>query len=417
MPGSPDARRERSTAAASGGRTDGASQKLAERLHEIAAQAPAPEDALEPALRAVLEACGATAGAICLFDQRNEMLRLAAEVGLSDEGCRQLRSVRRGGMGTWDMPLHSLLNRRAYLIESAARNRYVPPLVEPAASVRTLACVPLYAGSTPLASLILVAMIPASFSERDIRVLDQAIRELVKMIEAVRRRAPGQSSALEPDAPAPPPLPSPAAPTTTRTHARATLSPELSPTAPPHTAAPPADAPPVTAADSATTEVLATALAESEHERTRLATALDQALGRSGGMPPGNDDELARATQALETAEAAHAAAAAEAEAARVEATRCRVEIQRLETSDREHVDERARLEQALAAATARTDDDGTTRARLDAELTEARTQLGRLAELEHERDALALERDRLREAAASAGEAEAARAELAHAR
>src|SRR5205807_2360857 len=83
----------------------------AEQLDEIAAGAAAPEDMLEPALAAVLEASHAGAGALCLFDQRHELLRLAAEVGLSDEGCKRLRQVRRGGMGGWDMPLHSLLNR------------------------------------------------------------------------------------------------------------------------------------------------------------------------------------------------------------------------------------------------------------------------------------------------------------------
>src|SRR5439155_3523103 len=140
---------------------------LAEQLDEIAAGAAAPEDMLEPALAAVLEASHASAGALCLFDQRHELLRLAAEVGLSDEGCKRLRQVRRGGAG-WDMPLHSLLNRRAYLIESAAKNRYVPPLVEAAASVTTVACVPLYAGATPVASIILVAVAPHRITEQQI---------------------------------------------------------------------------------------------------------------------------------------------------------------------------------------------------------------------------------------------------------
>ncbi len=127
---------------------DPAFARLAEQLGEIAAGAAAPEDMLEPALAAVLEASRASAGALCLFDQRHELLRLAAEVGLSDDGCKRLRQIRRGGMAGWDMPLHSLLNRRVYLIESAAKNRYVPPLVEAAASVTTIACVPLYAGSS-----------------------------------------------------------------------------------------------------------------------------------------------------------------------------------------------------------------------------------------------------------------------------
>src|SRR5439155_21837190 len=84
--------------------------RLAQRLGEIAANA-APENVLEPALRAIVAESGAAAGALCFFDSRQELLRLAAEVGLSDDGCRQLRCVRRGAATGWDIPLHGLLNR------------------------------------------------------------------------------------------------------------------------------------------------------------------------------------------------------------------------------------------------------------------------------------------------------------------
>src|SRR5207249_9348194 len=137
---------------AAAGAVDGPT--LAARLHEIGAAAAEPVDALEPALHAIVEASGAAAGAVCLFDARREVLRLAAEEGLSDEGCHQLRTVRRGDIASWDMPLHGLMNRRAYLIESAAQNRYVPPLVEAGAAIRTVACLPVYAGSVPVGSLV-----------------------------------------------------------------------------------------------------------------------------------------------------------------------------------------------------------------------------------------------------------------------
>jgi CheY-like chemotaxis protein/uncharacterized small protein (DUF1192 family) len=150
--------------------------------------AQAPEELIEIQLRAILEATQTSAGAVCLFDQHQELLRLAIEVGLSDEGCRRLRSVRRGAATTWDMPLHSLLNRRVYLIESAAKNRYVPPLVDDVANVRAVACVPLYDGSTPVGSLILVALAPRSFGERQIRTLEQPVRELVGHIVSMRKR-------------------------------------------------------------------------------------------------------------------------------------------------------------------------------------------------------------------------------------
>jgi len=160
---------------------------LRDRLREIATSA-APEEALEPALQVILETSRAQAGAICVFDPRHALLRLVCEVGLSDEGCRRLRSIRRGDPAIWDMPLQGLLNRRAYLIESAARNRYVPRLVEQTATVRTIACLPLYAGPTPIGSLILVALAPRSFGERDIRLLERAMGDLAAIIESVRRR-------------------------------------------------------------------------------------------------------------------------------------------------------------------------------------------------------------------------------------
>ena len=175
--------------------------RLAGRLREIATGAAAPEDMLEPALRVVLEASRVSAGALCLFDQRHDLLRLAAEVGLSDEGCKRLRQVRRGGMAGWDMPLHGLLNRRVYLIESAARNRYVPPLVDAATSVKAVACVPLYAGTTPVASLVLVAIAPERITEEQLAPLSEPLRDLAHMIEAARRRGATAAPAGTPPAP------------------------------------------------------------------------------------------------------------------------------------------------------------------------------------------------------------------------
>ena len=92
------------TSAPPAARPPAVGEALRERLREIAADAAAPEDALEPALRAILEASRAQAGALCLFDQRQGLLRLVAEVGLSEEGCRRLRNARRTDPTAWDMP-------------------------------------------------------------------------------------------------------------------------------------------------------------------------------------------------------------------------------------------------------------------------------------------------------------------------
>ena len=212
--------------------------RLAQRLGEIAANA-APEDVLEPALRAIVAESGAAAGALCFFDSRQELLRLAAEVGLSDDGCRQLRCVRRGVAAGWDIPLHGLLNRRAYLIDSAAQNRYVPPLVEAPGGMRAVVCIPLYAGPNPLASVILVAVAPRSFAERDIHALERPLGVLVTMIEATRRRGAEQTS--RPASTPPPPRADP------------------------------------DAADADRVQLLIASLAATERERSRLAVAMEAA--------------------------------------------------------------------------------------------------------------------------------------------
>jgi len=179
-------RRKATEPAAPGGGVSG--QALAERLKAIAT-ANTPDDAMALALSTARDHFGAAAVAYCLFDPRRRTLRLAAEVGLSDEGCSHLRSAREGVPVGWDMPLHSLLNRRTYLIDSAARNRYVPPLVDLPGSIGTVACVPVEAGTQPVGSLILVTRAPRRLDERDVLALRPALRTLAALTHDLRRRA------------------------------------------------------------------------------------------------------------------------------------------------------------------------------------------------------------------------------------
>lgn len=283
---------------ATGGRTR--PQALADRLHEIGADAAAPEDALEPALQAILDASGAVAGALCLFDPRQGLLRLAAEIGLSDDGCRRLRTVRWSDPSSWDMPLHGLMNRRAYLIESAVRNRYVPRLVEQGAHVRTIACVPVYGGPDPLASLILITVAPRSFGERDIQTLMPPLRELGALIESARRRGVGSAADAAPPEPRGP-FAELAIVTVERDH-------------------------------------LLTELAAREAEGERLGTELGERIG-----------EVDRLRFALDEGAAARAAVEAELTNARREATR----VATLATGLADVERERDGLAEALAAAEA----------------------------------------------------------------
>src|SRR5213592_195566 len=349
---------------------DPAVTRLAEQLGEIAAGAAAPEDMLEPALAAVLEASHAGAGALCLFDQRHELLRLAAEVGLSDEGCKRLRQIRRGGMAGWDMPLHSLLNRRVYLIESAAKNRYVPPLVEAAASVTTIACVPLYAGTTPVASIVLVAVAPERITEQQIGPLSEPLRELARMIEAARRRT--ATAALPATAPAAPPAAAPLA--LTRPAAERDKS------------------------EAARVQTLVTSLAEAERERARLAAALEAAAAERA--------ERARAEATVDETRGAERAAEIErlmARLAEAEAAAAR-ERERVKASERE----REQLAAALREASERVQ-----------RAEEGLHAAGERAPAAHEDDlqrALAAARAAEEERAAADAEAEGARAALARA-
>ncbi len=342
---------------------DPAFARLAEQLGEIAAGAAAPEDMLEPALAAVLEASRASAGALCLFDQRHELLRLAAEVGLSDDGCKRLRQIRRGGMAGWDMPLHSLLNRRVYLIESAAKNRYVPPLVEAAASVTTIACVPLYAGTTPVASIVLVAVAPERITEQQIGPLSEPLRELARMIEAARRRTATEAP------PATPPL--------------AVVRP----------AAAERDE-----SEASRVQTLVTSLAEAERERARLAAALEAAAAERA--------ERARAETTVDETRGAERAAEIErlmARLAEAEAAAAR-ERERVQASERE----REQLAAALREASERVQ-----------RAEEGLHAAGERASVAHEDDlqrALAAARAAEEARAAADAEAEGARAALARA-
>src|SRR5579871_1794926 len=187
---------------------------LGAQLQEIATEAAAAEDALEPALQATVQAVGAVAGALCLYDERRQLLRLAVETGLSEEGCRRLRAVRGNDPSGWDIPLSGLLNRRVYVMENAAQHRYVPPLLEDARAMRAVGCFPLTTRGALLGSLVLVATRPHVFEDRGVRALQEPLRELGRMILAVRQRTAG-ATAAPPPAGSPEPVtaaPAPAAP-------------------------------------------------------------------------------------------------------------------------------------------------------------------------------------------------------------
>src|SRR3989442_364742 len=392
---------------------------LADSLRAIAAR-EAPEDALQPALQAVVEATGAQAGALCLFDVRYGLLRLAAEVGISDEGCRALRSIRQDDARGWALPLQCLRDHRPYLIDAASGAHDVPPLVEAGAALCSVACVPLCAGETPLGSLVLVARAPRALSEHDVEQLARPLDEVVRMIETARRPRAG-ATAPEPEpsgvvasldgprgevAAGPPESASLAAKLAARSEEadrlrealeaagaeRARLAGELE-----HARR---EASPV--------ELLAASLAAGEPETAEVFAALRRSgSGGREAVEQARAAEAARAAAEAELASARTALADAEARSVALEAEgrRARAEIERLELAERDGRAERERMEKELAETPARFDELATHGNAVEGEIGVLRELV---ATLRSELETLAAERGRL---LGAPGEPEAERA------
>ena len=159
-------------------------------------------EALHLTLRALVDASRAAAGAVCLFDAEEAVLRLAAEIGLSDEGCRVLRALRCDD-GGWDPPLTSLLDRKPCIIEDEP-GRPIPPLVDASGQISTVACVPLYADDRPLGSAVLIAVPPVSLSHEAMHEIvphvgdvECAISALHHQVDGVACRAAHRTRAIE----------------------------------------------------------------------------------------------------------------------------------------------------------------------------------------------------------------------------
>src|SRR5437764_10837510 len=312
---------------------------LADRLRAIAAH-EAPEDALQPALQAILEATGAQAGALCLFDVRYGLLRLAAEVGISDQGCRALRSIRQDDARAWALPLQCLRDRRPYLIDAASGAHDVPPLVEAGAALRSVACVPLCAGETPLGSLVLVARAPRALSEHDVEQLTGPLDEVVRMIETARRPRAG-AAAPEPElSGVVASLDGPRGEVAAGPPESASLAAKL-------------------AARSEEADRLRAALEAAGVERARLAGELEHARRAADRAELLTTSLAAAERETAELASARTALADAEARSVALEAEgrRARAEIERLELAERDGRAERERMEKELAETRARFDE------------------------------------------------------------
>ena len=163
-------------------------QDARDRIDAIAAGTIVPVDALEPALRVLLEVSGASAGAVCLYDPADATLRLGASAGLSENGRRLLAFAQRATPGAWAAPFIALLDRRAHVSQQGAGP--LPRLVDPQDAVAAVACVPVCAGETPLACLVLVAVEPTGLERATLDALEPAVHALAGIVHGLQHPRP-----------------------------------------------------------------------------------------------------------------------------------------------------------------------------------------------------------------------------------
>lgn len=167
--------------------TDAASLAPATPAEVAERQQAAPEERLDPALRALAEQLGATGGAVCLFGWGEATLRLAAEVGLSDDGCRFLRTMRAGD-GGWDAALACLRDRRPR-VERATDAQPLPALVPAGAPDGAIACLPLVVDGRPLAVVLLVGRDADLFADAALVAAGERLGLIARIVDTIHQRA------------------------------------------------------------------------------------------------------------------------------------------------------------------------------------------------------------------------------------
>jgi hypothetical protein len=133
--------------------------ELIERIVDLQVRGASLHELAQAVLPALLGAFGARAGALLVYHSEDGSLTLAGDAELSPAGREQLECLRPGAAGGWEIPLHGLLNRKAYIIERPHEHPFVPELVarDAAARIPNLAVIPLYRGQLPVGVLLVIA--------------------------------------------------------------------------------------------------------------------------------------------------------------------------------------------------------------------------------------------------------------------
>jgi hypothetical protein len=156
------------------------------RLRQIpGGRTSASEAPLERALQAVIDASSAAAGAVCLYDRAEGVLRLAVEIGLSDEGCRVLRKLPSDVGIAWAPPLDAVRTGRIHLFDTGD-DASLPALLGPGVPPGAIACIPLVHDGVARGCLVLVTAAPAHWDAGRVQSLGEPIADVVRAIDAVR---------------------------------------------------------------------------------------------------------------------------------------------------------------------------------------------------------------------------------------
>lgn len=136
-----------------------ATYELIERITSLQLKMVPLEVLADGVVAPLLDAFMAPAGGLLLYHSEDSSLRLIASRGLSANGREHLSHLRTGAGGGWEIPLHGLMNRKAYIIERPHEHPFVPELVvrDEARPPANLACIPLYRGQLPVGVLLVIA--------------------------------------------------------------------------------------------------------------------------------------------------------------------------------------------------------------------------------------------------------------------
>ena len=134
----------------------------------------------QAALDATLESVKLRHGALLAYDADRQSLTLLAQRNLAEAAQTAMRKIQRGVTGSWDMPLHSLLQRRVYMIERPKENPFVPTLLDGTDQgvLTNLVFLPLYASGQASGVLLLAGSGSRAIREPDIVALREHARLL-----------------------------------------------------------------------------------------------------------------------------------------------------------------------------------------------------------------------------------------------